>query len=706
MSTADSAGTADVWAALDATLDRAAQRPRLADDIEVRSIEVAGGGTHVMLGNPRTMVYYRLPPEQARVLPLLDGTRTVGDVIVEHLRGEGSLSADAVTELVALLESSSFLADPYTDVYAALDKALERRTLRARAARFMQTLTVEWRGADAVVRRLYDGGLRAFFTRPGLLVGTVVAVAGLAAFVDVASTRHYELGNRGPGPAFAALLVLDLLIIAIHELGHAAALVHYGRRVKSAGFRIYFGSPSFFIESSDALMLSRGRRVVQGLAGPWAEWVAGGVAAIALWLFPDGPAARTLFQFTAVNYFLLLLNLVPFLELDGYWVMSDLLRRPDLRVQSLSFVRRELPHRLRHRQPLTAEEWGLTAYAVLGGAFTALCVASAWFFWRRLFGDTVLAMWRAGAGGKVLVLVLAAFVGGPALRALADGARALGAAVAGRVAAVRFRMESAWRVEAAELFDRSALFGDLPVDLLNDLAGRVRLRPFAPGQAVVRQGERADAYYMVRRGRLEVVEEPVAGAGLPGRVLRVIGPGQGFGEAALLEASTRTATVRAVARSQVFEIDKGTFDRLLADRAEAPHFALSLQQAVQLQQLPPFSGLGVETLFSLSEHGQWLNVQPGDELFRQGEPGTDFYVVVSGQLDIIEDGRLVNTCGAGDHIGELALLFDQPRTATVRAATPARLYRLDGEGFDAVVAAQFQRGSLAVHARADRTQEH
>ena len=53
------------------------------------------------------------------------------------------------------------------------------------------------------------------------------------------------------------LLVMDYILTFIHELGHAVVLVHYGRKVKSAGFMIYFGSPAFFVESADGLMLDR-----------------------------------------------------------------------------------------------------------------------------------------------------------------------------------------------------------------------------------------------------------------------------------------------------------------------------------------------------------------------------------------------------------------------------------------------------------------
>ena len=290
-------------------------------------------------------------------------------------------------------------------------------TIRTRVAQFLRTLTVEWPDAERMVVWLYRRFLRFFFTALGVVVAAFVALVGVAAFVDVLAQRHYHFVNRRLGVAFVVLLILDLSIIFVHELGHAAVLVHYGRRVKSAGFRLYFGTPSFFIESSDGLMLPRGRRILQSFAGPGAELVAAGLASIALWAFPDGPAARALYGFVVINYFVLFLNLVPLLELDGYWILSDALQMPDLRPRSLAFVRHDLWHKLRRRQRLTRNEIGLTLYGTIGVLFTILCLASAWFFWRRVFGNAIGQMWDAGLYGRVLLVLVILLLAGPVLRA-------------------------------------------------------------------------------------------------------------------------------------------------------------------------------------------------------------------------------------------------------------------------------------------------
>ena len=70
---------------------------------------------------------------------------------------------------------------------------------------------------------------------------------------------------------------------------------------------------------------------------------------------------------------------------------------------------------------------------------------------------------------------------------------------------------------------------------------------------------------------------------------------------------------------------------------------------------------------------------------RQGDPGERFVLIETGTVDVEQDGRPLAPVGPGGHVGEIALLREIPRTATVRAATAVQAYALDRASFIAAV---------------------
>nr|MBA3432183.1 hypothetical protein [Actinomycetota bacterium] len=500
-----------VWGRLATLVDVQEFRPRLAEDIEIREFTHRWGTDYAMIANPRDLVYYRLTPEELEVARLMDGTRTVKEIVVDRLKGSGDLELSSVADLVYELSFGNFLDRPFVDVDAAVQRALHPAPgARQRVGRFFKTLRLDWKGADRLVRWFYRYLLRWFFLKPVLLIVGVVSVGGFLAFLSIVRSGDFSLTAESAASGFLILMGLNYLLTFIHELGHAVVLTHHGRRVKSAGFMIYFGSPAFFVESSDGLMLDRGQRIAGAFAGPYAESVVSGAAALLVWLFPEAAFSPLLYKFAVLNYLVLFMNLIPLLELDGYWILSDFIQVPDLRPRSLSFIRHDLWHKLRKRARLSRQEVGLALYGFLGVGFTIFSLATAGFFWKNVFGGLLLSLWNGGVIPRLVLVLLVLVVLGPIVRGLINLARAVSRRLRALSQRVRFRLERKWRVEAAGLIDALPLFDDVPEEVLSDLAGRVALRTFGRGQPVVRQSERAQAFYVVRRGTLQVVEEDVA----------------------------------------------------------------------------------------------------------------------------------------------------------------------------------------------------
>ena len=110
-----------------------------------------------------------------------------------------------------------------------------------------------------------------------------------------------------------------------------------------------------------------------------------------------------------------------------------------------------------------------------------------------------------------------------------------------------------------------------------------------------------------------------------------------------------------------------------------------------LSKIPLFSALPVDELDHLQSMLQVKNLQPGEILFREGEPGEHFYIVTDGKLDILlgvdtKEELLLNTIGTGEYLGEMSLIIPGgERTATARANRPSVLLAMSRDEFNALL---------------------
>jgi CRP/FNR family transcriptional regulator, cyclic AMP receptor protein len=95
-----------------------------------------------------------------------------------------------------------------------------------------------------------------------------------------------------------------------------------------------------------------------------------------------------------------------------------------------------------------------------------------------------------------------------------------------------------------------------------------------------------------------------------------------------------------------------------------------------LKQAPLFEGLSDKELTEVAMRTEDLDFPAGKVLCREGESGSEFYVIMEGEAEVTRDGRKLATHGSGGFFGEIALVEDVPRTATVTATTPVRCFVL------------------------------
>jgi CRP-like cAMP-binding protein len=91
-----------------------------------------------------------------------------------------------------------------------------------------------------------------------------------------------------------------------------------------------------------------------------------------------------------------------------------------------------------------------------------------------------------------------------------------------------------------------------------------------------------------------------------------------------------------------------------------------------LKRAPLFAGCSKKELDRVARVADEIDLSEGKVLTREGERGREFFVLIDGTADVHRNGRKINTMGSGDFFGEIALVSDRPRTATVTATSPVR----------------------------------
>ena len=100
-----------------------------------------------------------------------------------------------------------------------------------------------------------------------------------------------------------------------------------------------------------------------------------------------------------------------------------------------------------------------------------------------------------------------------------------------------------------------------------------------------------------------------------------------------------------------------------------------------LRRIPIFAPLSAPSIERILAELTWLAVPAGHVVIREGDPGDRFYILAEGRVEITQRGVRLSERDNGEYVGEIALLRNVPRTATVTALTPLRLIAIDGERF-------------------------
>ena len=229
----------------------------------------------------------------------------------------------------------------------------------------------------------------------------------------------------------------------------------------------------------------------------------------------------------------------------------------------------------------------------------------------------------------------------------------------------------------------------LTQDQLVEISRTIQPQIFPPNSAIIRQGEKGDKFYILLNGKADVYIHKPGGSEIQVSQLK---PGQYFGEMALLGGGVRSATVKASqdGPASVVALDEKAFNSLINESRSLREELMGLvERRNTYHQLQTLSSLDEHVLNSILKDNEPITYKEGHEIIKQGEVGDTFYLLLDGQVDVLvkneQDSEvLVNQISRGSFFGEMALMGNKRRNATVRVSKghSAKLIELSVGEFD------------------------
>ncbi|XP_037074646.1 cAMP-dependent protein kinase type I regulatory subunit-like [Pollicipes pollicipes] len=226
---------------------------------------------------------------------------------------------------------------------------------------------------------------------------------------------------------------------------------------------------------------------------------------------------------------------------------------------------------------------------------------------------------------------------------------------------------------------KNVLFSHLDENERSDMFDAMFAQTFLKGETTIQQGDEGDNFYVIDSGEVEVYVDS--------ELVTTISEGGSFGELALIYGTPRAATVRARTDVKLWAIDRDTYRRILMGSTirKRKMYDEFLSKVSILENLDKWERLTV------ADSLEPVSFDDGKAIVRQGEPGDDFFIIVEGTAAVlqqrsegeppVEVGQLV----ASDYFGEIALMLDRPRAATVVARGALKCVRLDRARFERVL---------------------
>lgn len=227
------------------------------------------------------------------------------------------------------------------------------------------------------------------------------------------------------------------------------------------------------------------------------------------------------------------------------------------------------------------------------------------------------------------------------------------------------------KFELNKTLQSNFLFQKLDNNSKKTVLSALTKKTYKKGDEIITQGDEGDYFYIIEDGTVEFYVDNIERGSS--------NAGSSFGELALMHNSPRAATVLAASSLVIcWALDRLTFRRILLEGT----FKKRLMYESFLKEVKILSGLSNQEISKLADALTTEIYHHGDAIVTEGQSGENFYFIESGDCEVKKQGQgVINKLTKGDYFGEVALLNNLPRQATVEAVDTVIVATLDKSGF-------------------------
>ena len=230
----------------------------------------------------------------------------------------------------------------------------------------------------------------------------------------------------------------------------------------------------------------------------------------------------------------------------------------------------------------------------------------------------------------------------------------------------------------------------LPTETQTKLIKKFEEKDYKFGDVIVREGDPADVFYLLTSGRARVLTQTDDGREIP---LKTLYAGDCFGEMGLLLSGKRTKTVRASSEVTTMGLSGHDFNEIISGNSNVRDYFNMLIRYRNLENfLREFTSLGKipsNALQFILKQLELVNFQMGDVIIKEGSEPGPMYIIETGRCRVIRNdnkgGKKIAYLRHGEIFGELSLLQNSPRVATVEAVTDCTLMSLSPAAFRSIL---------------------